>query len=95
MPASASVDWRELNVSEEGATTSLHLGLIAITFSTPDEATQLYTRLSGVEQPYLKNTVVLTQYKALLRAKTVLLLYSETFVHETLVRFFAGAKLPE
>ncbi|WP_225411149.1 hypothetical protein [Stigmatella hybrida] len=95
LPATAQVHWKELSVGEEGAPSSLHLGLIAITFPTQEEATPLYTQLSRAEQPYLRNTKILTQYKALRRANTVVLIYSETFVQEALVRFFATAQLPQ
>jgi hypothetical protein len=95
LPATAQVHWKELSVSEAGASSSLHLGLVAITFPTPDEAAPLYNQLSNAEQPYLRNTKILTQYKALRRANTVVLIYSETFLQEALVRFFATVQLPQ
>lgn len=89
-PASARVDWKELQVREEGASSSLHLGLVAVTFQEQREAAAVHAQLSAAAQPYLKNTKILTQYKALLQESTVLIAYSETFSHEVLQRFMAG-----
>lgn len=94
-PASARVDWKELQVSEEGASSSLHLGLTAVTFQEQREAAAAHAQLSTTAQPYLKNTKILTQYKALLHGSTVLIVYSETFSHEVLQRFLAGVSLPQ
>jgi hypothetical protein len=93
-PASASVNWKELQVGEEGASSSLHLGLVAVTFREQSEAIRAHSRLQAAEEPYLKGTKILTRYKALLRGSTVLIIYSETFSHEALQRFFATLALP-
>ncbi|WPB74136.1 hypothetical protein KYC5002_34530 [Archangium violaceum] len=94
-PASASVRWKELRVSEEGASSSLHLGLVAVAFQEQAEAAGVYARLTAAEQPYLKKTKILTQYKALIRGRTVLVVYSETFSHEALQHFFASVTPPQ
>lgn len=94
-PANANIHWKELRVSEEGVPTSLHLGLIAVSFQAPKEADGAHASLAAAEQPYLKNTKILTQYKALLHGNTVLIVYSESFSHETLQRFFAAVALPQ
>lgn len=93
-PASMSVTWKELQVSEEGASSALHLGIVAVTFQDPEKASEVHSRLSATERPYLKNTKISTRYKSLLRKSTVFIIYSETFHHETLQRFFAAVSLP-
>jgi hypothetical protein len=93
-PASASIAWKELQTSEEGASSTLHLGLIAVTFQDPKEAIGVHTRLTAAKHPYLKNTKILTRYKALLQGSTVLIVYSETYLHEALQRFFTAVALP-
>jgi hypothetical protein len=94
-PDSASVKWKELRVNEEGASGSLHLGLVAVTFREQGEAARAHTQLTGAEHPYLKKAKILTQYKALIRENTVLVVYSETFSHKALQRFFAAVTLPQ
>ena len=92
-PAGASVGWKELHVKEEGAFSSLHLGLIAVTFQDQKEATRVHARLAATKQPFLEGTKILTRYKAMLYGNTVLILYSETFSHQALRDFFATVTL--
>lgn len=92
-PASASVSWRELHVREEGASASLHLGIIAVTFQEQAEAAKVHARLMAAKEPFLEGTKILTRYKALLRTNMVLILYSETFSHQALRDFLAMVAL--
>lgn len=94
-PSTARIAWKELRVSEEDASSSLHLGLAAVTYQSEKEANKVHTLLKAAEQPYLRNTKILTQYKALLRGSTVLIVYSETFRHEALQRFLTALALPQ
>jgi hypothetical protein len=94
IPASASVHWKELRVGEEGASGSLHLGLVAVTLQEQGAAAGVHTHLMAAEHPYLKGTKILTRYKPLIRGNTVLILYSETFSNEAVQRFFEAVALP-
>jgi len=94
-PLSATVLWKELTVSEAGAASALHLGLIALTFQDQKEAVETHTRLTTGKEPFLRGTKILTQYKALVHNNTVLILYSETFNHKKLRDFFATITLKQ
>lgn len=83
-----TIDWKEIFIREEGASSGLHLGVVALGYPDEKIATKMHKFATSDNTKFFDNTIILTKYTALRRGNVVIFLYSETFLDDKLKSFF-------
>ncbi|RLC16858.1 MAG: hypothetical protein DRI57_10635 [Deltaproteobacteria bacterium] len=82
------LDCKEILIQNQGTSSGLHLGIIALGYPDEKIAIKNYKLVTSNDSKFLANTIILTGYTALRRSNIVVLLYSETFLDEKIKSFF-------
>lgn len=83
-----TIDWKEIFIREEGASSGLHLGVVALGYPDEKIAIKMHKFATSDNSKFFDNTIILTKYTALRRGNVVIFLYSETFLDDKLKSFF-------
>lgn len=83
-----TIDWKEIFIREEGASSGLHLGVVALEYPDEKIAIKKHKLATSDNSKFFDNTIILTKYTALRRNNVVIFLYSETFLDDKLKSFF-------
>ena len=87
------IRWKEINLREEAAKSSLHLGIVVIQYTTEEDAKNVTDTVDNNLSNYLAKSLILTQYIALRKNDKVAFIYSETFIDDKIKRLFKELRM--
>lgn len=93
-PGGETLRHKEIFVKRVDDTSKFHLGVIQLQFTNPKAALEAYKSMFGQQVVgFFDNVKILTQYKALNRGDSVLVIYSETFIDPKVKQFINEYKI--